>query len=1118
MSDRSNPLGVSGMLGPPSMSPPRMGLTDYERELQPFFQEAKEERSLGARVMKPIEKIFDFLQRGQYVSANIVGEIQDAMDQNPDTEVDFAKAIFDGITGREKGSYVDVLNRANIGQSKVGFFRNAPEGTRRSEMKWSNVLGFIGDILLDPTTYMSFGLLPGAVSATKGATRAANEFAEDSVRMMLKKLADDPKMLAQIAPGKATMIEGLSTGSRKLIKEVMGRSDDLGRVLDTTYRAARDKALVSTQGQLAEEMTQGIARYGVEGLEDLRARLSAGAYRDSGKHSARVLGKQFMERDANMIDRGWERFKNIMRPKPEKGDLRSAIWGKMNRGVIGEIRQMFGFRNPYQTYIRSLEKEANQSVTRLANQEMARALEPLSKLSGDQLQQTVEYFAAKQDAVRLVPEKGSSIMAGIGTPAAEGIEGAAWDVRSVLDDWIKKETTWASEIGEDAAKYNDWYLPSQWRESLDGNTNVRQGAKYTINQRVDQEVNKLRFIFGFSDEKARRIVQGNSSNLVMDIRELVAGRAMVHAKAKARHDIIQQFKEFGINMADVADPAAKGLVEGAAKLDLNQIGLNSINHKAFNDPEKGLQYVFDDDVADIIRRTLEVTGEKKNPFARGMAAYQNWWKSIVTMTTGFHARNFSSNTTTQFLRHGMRAFDFQDIRRSIAATAYALRKSNPQKFLDELGIDEGWIKKALNESVGQYKVRELADEALERGVISEATMAYDAKELVEKMRGKPPIGKGAIRDMSRDVGSFLENVPRFQSFLIDYSDLATKELAEGSTRDVAEKTTLDWAGREAKKWFLDYTDLTEFEQKWMKNVVPFYTWMRKNLANQINGVALYPDLYSVLPKIENLVELEDPDYDPALIPDWMREEGMFPVAKMGDSLRMFRPDFAHMDLNLIPFKWTEGKLFPEYTPQELKDELINATSPLVRRFANWMMQSENPYNFFYKEEMGPRSEAPHAVRLIASRPGVLPILDGLLRKMGYEDGAGVNERNGRIQIDSNLVVLLEDFVPVLRQMEFLFYLPQMVPSLKNGLDSVIKNASAQNKYEDTDMALQQLSFWLGIKSSEVDLSNERERMGWDLYNESTQALQEQRREQPGYQVRSNESRNRTLNTIRRLGG
>ena len=57
------------------------------------------------------------------------------------------------------------------------------------------------------------------------------------------------------------------------------------------------------------------------------------------------------------------------------------------------------------------------------------------------------------------------------------------------------------------------------------------------------------------------------------------------------------------------------------------------------------------------------------------------------------------------------------------------------------------------------------------------------------------------------------------------------------------------AAREVRKAHFDYTDLTEFEQKVMKNIVPFYTWTRKNVPYQLEKLVTRPGRINLYNKI-----------------------------------------------------------------------------------------------------------------------------------------------------------------------------------------------------------------------------------------------------------------------------
>jgi hypothetical protein len=52
----------------------------------------------------------------------------------------------------------------------------------------------------------------------------------------------------------------------------------------------------------------------------------------------------------------------------------------------------------------------------------------------------------------------------------------------------------------------------------------------------------------------------------------------------------------------------------------------------------------------------------------------------------------------------------------------------------------------------------------------------------------------------------------------------------------------------------DYEDLSSFEQRWMKNIAPFYTWTRKNVPYQLQQLAEHPGRVATYGKVANTSE------------------------------------------------------------------------------------------------------------------------------------------------------------------------------------------------------------------------------------------------------------------------
>lgn len=94
--------------------------------------------------------ILDVISRGQYASANIAKTLTD---DNRDSFGDVMGAGYRGLSGQDRTSYRDVLAQSGMEQ-----------GPLRS------TLGFAGDVLLDPTTYLTLGT--GTAAKIGGKTAA----------------------------------------------------------------------------------------------------------------------------------------------------------------------------------------------------------------------------------------------------------------------------------------------------------------------------------------------------------------------------------------------------------------------------------------------------------------------------------------------------------------------------------------------------------------------------------------------------------------------------------------------------------------------------------------------------------------------------------------------------------------------------------------------------------------------------------------------------------------------------------------------------------------------------------------------------------------------------------
>lgn len=100
------------------------------------------------------------------------------------------------------------------------------------------------------------------------------------------------------------------------------------------------------------------------------------------------------------------------------------------------------------------------------------------------------------------------------------------------------------------------------------------------------------------------------------------------------------------------------------------------------------------------------------------------------------------------------------------------------------------------------------------------------------------------------------------------------------------KPLFDDAAKEIRKWHPDGTDMTYFEQKWMRNIIPFYSWQRKAVPLMLEGMFMSPAKILAYPRGMNALQVAlgiqnqgtwDPFPQDKIFPDWMYAGAIGPI-------------------------------------------------------------------------------------------------------------------------------------------------------------------------------------------------------------------------------------------------
>ena len=181
-----------------------------------------------------------------------------------------------------------------------------------------------------------------------------------------------------------------------------------------------------------------------------------------------------------------------------------------------------------------------------------------------------------------------------------------------------------------------------------------------------------------------------------------------------------------------------------------------------------------------------------------MRGYTGFFKSYATLSPGFHVRNGISNTFAMFaagadlknMREGFRLWRMMDD---------ALKKGQSlSSFVDALPLEQQSAARTAAETMlglGNGKT----DNAMEGFV-----------------RGGSNIRDNKLLDVSRNAGQKLEGSARFM--------LAYDSVVKGFTPDEAFNRT--------RRYLIDYSEKSILDES-MRDIIPFWTWMSRNLPLQI---------------------------------------------------------------------------------------------------------------------------------------------------------------------------------------------------------------------------------------------------------------------------------------------
>jgi len=554
---------------------------------------------------------------------------------------------------------------------------------------------------------------------------------------------------------------------------------------------------------------------------------------------------------------------------------------------------------------------------------------------------------------------------------------------------------------------------------------VRQGVvepKIKIGMTKAEE----RLAYKKAFEKAKAILTSPEGHpeygKIMDtITEATYYRGVGHYKAMARKAFVDEVRQYGIKAGEATDIA----------------GMKSLGDKI---PELA-GYLFTNRDAEYIGRAIDVLSSEEgiSKFLKAIDKVTDWWKVLATsVNPGFHFRNMYSNHFLGWTWLGMSYFNPKTHKiASHVARKYLYGKDNvlkramgdtisDDKVMNQVwahGMTVGELADAVRGSVlrKEYRIAELSRQ---EGI---NLVANKGKKILKRIN--PASKDSLMATIGEKLGSIVESEARFAAFLTRFKQTGSVERALRETQNV----------------FVNYQRITPFEQKIMRKVVPFWTWMSRNVANQLKFVFTQPGRYSKVAKLAAAVgggiDTKVPD---ELQPTYFKDLWMWqlPITLPNGTPLFFNPNLPFQDLNKLPIDLRH--------PKEAMDTFVRNALSSISPFLKFPIEVVGGYDIFRGRPLerypGYKAPVPGIFQYIAKQ--WLDAFPDTAEKLGMDV-----ESNGMVTMNPRAARAIENFLP------FVNNYARML-------------AQTPNK-ENYDNIFQSISYLVGIKVKPLDLLKQR---------------------------------------------
>lgn len=808
---------------------------------------------------------------------------------------DLAGGSIEGITGRKKTGFGNVLRQNELLEGKP-----------------AAVAGFAGDVVLDPTSYITFGTSTFAKKGGKAALDVGErEAIETAARATAKEAVDTGAVRGPLAGRRAfnkALNEGLERAgvSRRPIKEIVkdinssyGESSVERAMSDRLKDALKDPFWSkSTQRKIARDARKLYdAERTVLGESidpAIRKQVGVDALKQAREEFTKKVGADVMDEIATR--RALRESLQLDIKFAGKRVLSSEIGGKViskasqaARGtkIGGTLAKTFRTDSEIGDALHRIQRESmNSSAAQF--EEEAKSVKRvftdlgLSKKQRQQISRAIESGDTK----------------GFTSDMVQGYEAAQQFFRSAFDREVEAGALTNTD-------FIDNYLYHVYR-----NPDFSRGLGSWVKP-VGRGAKKFRTLEEATAAGARPLT---------DIADILVHRLAKSHRVASSHLMMRTIAaRFGVDLkgGKIAVKALKGLEDQGLLIEARKIKGAG---KFF---DKGVY--FDQDVAASISKMSQIFSNDQliSRFGKLFDQVQARIKFLQTAPNpGFHIRNTMSDMFVNFLDGVTSIKPYRD------AVRLVTEKGNLDKI--RITLQNGRV-------LDGHDIIQLYD-----GMGLRAGFFHSEAGIVPGMGSKFLTGSS---NAVRRTSEIREDVMRMAHFI----DVLRKSQVEGRLEETAEL-----AAKRVRKYNFDYQDLTSIERKVFRRAIPFYTFMRKNVPLMVESYMTKPGRMIVPAKGERALAsfLGNDNRDeplPGMIsatPQWISRIPGIEVTPQGpenDAVFM-QPDLPYNQLDALFGGFTEGQGVQGHLEQGtkglLKELLLQQSSTLFRAPAEYATQRD----------------------------------------------------------------------------------------------------------------------------------------------------------------------------------